>query len=325
MVRRRRRVWLAVVVVLLWLGGRGAGWFESGAVRPTVTPTPAQPTAAAGAVPAAPNPMPMAEAEHANAAAAAAPSVAPVAPPVPAATAAAVPAPAPTVAPTAATIDDDRFASQLALVTVRTDAGEVGKAMVSLRRLQTLPLDPLQRAALLQPAERLEQALAAAAGRIVQSMLRGEVLQAHRELQHLVGDSDATVLPWLDSALQLAGLRGSLLAPASEGVHPIARPLARGREVRWWRSLDVERGRIVDSRSDVVTVRAQRGDAVVFPTLRAVEVEPVGVTADEAVELGFGALQAGQVMLARLWLGCAVSRCAGPASNRQQQLAARLP
>jgi hypothetical protein len=307
-----------VVVVLLWLGGRGAGWFDSGTARPVVTPQPATPAPVAGAVPSSMDPVPLAESEPRHAAAA-------VAPPVPAPSVAAVPDPTPTVASNAATIDDDRFASQLALVTVRTDAGEVGQAMASLRRLQALPLDPLQRAALLQPAERLEQALAAAAGRIVQAMLRGEVLQAHHELQHLVGDSDATALPLLDSALQLAGLRGSLLAPADEGVHPIARPLARGREVRWWREREVERGRIVDSRSDVVTVRAQRGDAVVFPTLRAVEVEPVEVTADEAVELGFGALQAGHVMLARLWLGCAVSRRAGAAPSRQQQLAALLP
>lgn len=320
-----------VALLLLWLGGRGAGWFgrgedlpvpaRSGPVDPVAAPSAASPPtstmpAAAGSAPAA-SPMPMLESgQVAPSAPASSTEVAAGALPGP-------PAPPPAAAPTA--LDPDRFASQLSLVTERTKRGELGSAMLSLHHLRQLELDGPQQAVLAEAAQRLEAALAAATANIVQSLGQGRALVARDALLLLRGEGEPLVVPWIQQGLQLAGCAGDPLAPAAAGPRPIARPLERGREVRFSHQGRVEQGRVVDSRSEALTVRVQRGDAVVFPTLVMVDVEPVDATAAEAVELAFAALHAGDPVLARLWSWCAQKRRSGEPSAREQQLAILLP
>ncbi|MCU0865200.1 MAG: hypothetical protein MUC36_15550 [Planctomycetes bacterium] len=339
---RPRRFGLAAVLLLLWLGGRGAGWFGRGEDQPVPASSgPVDPTAAAA--PSSPAPAPVTPPTPPSVAAATTTTVLEAADPAPANGPAAAPMPmlesdrgpavpaeesaavTPPAEPLAPALDPDRFASQLSLVTERTSSGDLGRAMVSLHHLRRFALDAAQQVAFADAAQRLETALAAVAANLAQALGQGRVLDARAALSRLRGDGEAVLVPWVRQALQLAGCPGDPLAPAVAGVRPIAQPLARGRQVRWRRQGRVEEGRVVDSRSETLTVRVQRGDAVVFPTLAVVEVEPVDASTAEAIEFAFAALQAGDTELARLWWCRVQQQRTGEPSAREQQLATLLP
>ena len=114
------------------------------------------------------------------------------------------------------------------------------------------------------------------------------------------------------------------MAPArGDRPWPIATPLPRDRNVRAQLPDGRTTGRIVDSRSDQVTVRLQTEQGVTFPTLEVVACEPVDATPAEAIEMGFAALHAGDAILAHLWRRCAELR-GEPPPGRAGQLAAIL-
>lgn len=224
------------------------------------------------------------------------------------------------------TFDADRFASRLSLLQATIDDGRLGLAIATLAELRELPLDGAQQAALAMPAEQLGAAMATCCSRLVAQLARGDVFAARHALDLLASDAEAPLLPSLHQALALAGVDVALLSPQrrDDGAVPIARPLPRGRLVRVRRGGELLSGRVADSRSDEATVRLEQGGRVVFPTVPVVAIEPVEATVDEAAEMGFAALQAGDVRLARLWLASARLRGQGP-SPRLDQLAALLP
>ena len=322
---RRARLGLAGLLIL-WLIGRGYGLVG----RAEQGPAPFDPQAAAREPAAKPDPQPpvavgVAERERDEAVvAAAAPMVEPaLANPSATPTVSTVPG-RPSDEPPA--FDADRFASRLSLLQATIDDGRLGLAIATLAELRDLPLDGAQQAALAMPAAQLGAAMATCCSRLVAQLARGDVFAARNALDLLASDAEAPLLPSLHQALALAGVDVALLSPErrGDGAVPIARPLPRGRAVRVRRGGELLSARVADSRSDEATVRLEQGGRVAFPTVPVVSLEPVDATADEAAEMGFAALQAGDVRLARLWLACA--RLRGPASSpRIEQLAALLP
>jgi hypothetical protein len=322
--RRRRRwrafVWLAVLLVLV---GRGVGWFGSGpAAGPAASPAADVPAAPAGEGARVAPPAPPAAAAPTVPAAAAPQAVAEPAPsPVPEPP----PQPAVAVADAAPAIDSDRFASFLALLQARLHEGRCGSAMLVLDHLRSLPLDAPQRTALAGRAADVEAELAAAGARVLQLLQRGEVLAAKAAVLAMLAEGAHLVEPLLVQALAPFGVAGDVRAAAVRGATPWPVPIAlpRERQVRFVAEGRQATGAIVDSRTDRVTLRVDTAGGVTFPTVPMVACEPVAVTAAEAIELGFAALQARDPVLARLWLVAAVQRGA-PNDGRRQRLAALL-
>ncbi|MEO6595686.1 MAG: hypothetical protein ABIP94_13115 [Planctomycetota bacterium] len=224
------------------------------------------------------------------------------------------------------TLDPDRFSSLLSLVRTRTEQAQLGAAMNALQHLRSLSLDAAQQTVLSVAAQALQAALAAACSQVVQSLCQGEVLSSCDEVARLLADGQPFVQPVLAESLLLAGVAGDLLrAPVRDDrPWPVPPPLAKDRAVRVRLRDGVQVGRIVDSRSDQVTVRLQGKAGVTFPTVAVVALEPVEATPAEAIEMGFAALHAGNALLARLWLAAAGLRGSGPLPERGLQLAAVL-
>ncbi len=310
--RGRPRLWFVLLVALAVLIGRGLGWL-SGGTKPGSMPGAEQaPQVATG------------RAENASL-----PSTARTNDPgaVPAAEGAVpTPAEAPTNTAGASPVDSDRFASLVSLVRTRTDEGQFGSALEALHHMRSLALDATQRTALSVPALELETALAAACSRIVQFVCQGQILAARDGSTRLLDDGEPFVEPVLAESLRPTGLSGGLLRmPAQDGrPWPTAAPLARDRSVRAWLATGVQTGRVIDSRSDEVTLRVQGAQGVTFPTVPIVRCEPVEPTSVEAIEMGFAALHGGDALLARLWLAAAKLRGSVPLPLRAQQLDALL-
>ena len=332
--RRRGKRWVVVGLLLAWLLGRGLGLFGAG-------PEATQPSAdaVAGTVVASPPPpgappAPLGE-TGANGGATSATSVAVVAAadavestvvasaPAASAPPARRPGPAADALPL---VDADRFASNLSLLGTRTERGELANALAALAHLRALPLDGAQQAALEGPARALEQAVAAASASLLQGLCRGEVLAARDQVARLFGDGPQ-LLPFVREALRPWLLDGDLLRPlaaAGDGALPSPLPLPRHRELRVrWRGATVV-ARVVDSRSDQVTVsvRSERGQS--FPTVAVVVCEPVAVTTDEAIEMALAALHGNDPVTARLWLVVARQRGDGSLPARGELVAAAL-
>lgn len=327
----------ALLVLLAALLGRGLGWFgRGGALEPATDgvasdqPT-AQPVAGPAPEPAMarepePEPGPAAEpppVEPAPPPAAAAPSAGP--PAAPLAETAAEPAPgAPAAWPS---VDPDRFGSLVSLLQTETEQRHFGRALAVLQQLRELPLDAAQQAALVLPVDGLQQGLAAACGAIVAQLADGRVLAADAAADRLLAADGTFVGPALAEALHLCGVAGALagLPAPDRAPWPVPARLAKGRMVRTQLAGEDVTGRVVDSRTDEVTLRMPRAGGVQFPTVPVAACEPVDPTAAEAVEMGFAALQQGRGRLARLWLGCALLRGGSePPSARQQRLAELL-
>lgn len=325
------------MVLLLVLVGRGLGWsgHEAQLGPASATPSAGDPSAAlptavlavgpdVASKPPVPVPAPALAAASDEVAAAAHAGPAGETSPQSAQPPASAPAPA---SPSPA-VDRDHFASHLSVLTAHIAARELGEAVAALHTLCRLPLDEAQRTAVAVHGAELESALAQSCAGIVQSVLASQVLTARDDVLRLLGGGNGLAAPWLDSALQAAGRRPGLARARgtvdSTQPMPIPRPLARGREVRLRRSGRMVTGVVVDSRSDHVTVRLVSGTGIAFPTVPVVATEPVAATADEAIEMAFAALQAEDVVLARLWLGEAESRNAGGWSERGRRLVALL-
>jgi hypothetical protein len=236
------------------------------------------------------------------------------------------PSPAPVVPPAAATpaaeagIDRDRFASLLSLVAARRQQGELGGALAVLQRTGSLPLDVAQRQVVQNSTQEVQGEVEVACGEIRTALAAGEVLAANARCRTLLAEGADIVGPALAAGLDLPPLPLQRSPERTAQPWPIAASLPRDRIVRARLAEGPVTGRVVDGRSDQVTLRIETPHGVTFPTLPVVRCEPVGPTADEAVELSLAALQAGDALLARLWLSCADLRGDLAASPRAQRL-----
>src|SRR5436190_8082762 len=166
-------------------------------------------------------------------------------------------------------IDADRFASLLSVADTWSERGDVGSAMSALSQLRQMPLNEPQRLALAVSARDVETGLAAACTDVVKLLCDGRALDAHAAIVRLLGGDDHAAQPWLQSALQLAGLADVSLhgtAPVHEAI-PQAQPMPRGRAVRSRIGNAIIAGVVADSRSDQVTVRLQQTNGTSFPTI----------------------------------------------------------
>lgn len=233
-------------------------------------------------------------------------------------------------APVAATagkgIEADRFASLLSVLDTCAARGDIGNALATLQQLRQMPLDEPQRLALAGSARTVETELATACGKVVQALCQGRVLDGHALFVRMLGETDPLTQSWLSSALQVAGLGDVPLQPVRTNDGPIPQPqaLPRGRAVRVLRGNNLAAAVVADSRSDQVTVRIEDGSGMSFPTVARTQCEPVAPTRDEAIEMAFAALHAGEPLLARLWFACGKLLDASPLSPRGERLAALL-
>ncbi len=223
-------------------------------------------------------------------------------------------------------IDADRFASLLSVLDTCAQRGDVGGALATLHQLRQMPLNEPQHLALGVSARAVENDLAAACAEVEQLLREGRVLDGHAAIVRLLGDGDPLTQPWLQSALQAAGLGTGPLQKAPARDEPIPQPqaLARGRAVRVRAGTAVTAAVVADSRSDQVTLRIENKNGLSFPTHARSACEPVAATRDEAIEMAFAALHAGDALLARLWLACARLRDTSPLPPRGERLAALL-
>lgn len=317
--RRRSRSAIVVAVVVVVLSGRRLGWFGGGgAAAPAPVPIGTSPAVTPAPVADAPSstaPNAVTAASGADGPPAAAPSA-----PAPAA-----PAPAAEVPPGTGTVDGDRFASLLSLVSARREQGELGGALAALRRAEALPLDAGQRATVQRSTGELRADLDAAARLVAAQLTEGQVLAAHDRCRVLLTDGADLVAPVLARQLAFTDAAVDRLPARGALPWPIPQPLARDRIVRARLAAGEVTGRVVDGRSDQVTLRVEAGNGVTFPTLPVTACEPVGPTADEACEQALAALQGGDALLARLWLACARLRGGSAASARAGRLREILP
>ena len=227
-----------------------------------------------------------------------------------------------TATPTPPTVDADRFASLKSVVERGLLEQRFAEARAALEVLRTLPLSSAQTGEIERLQDALGSGLSAAASALVDLVRAGSVLSARGMLRQY-GDDPAEQLA-LQAALRAIGLGPDLTsAPTEERSRwPLPAPLEKDRLVRASLTDRTVLGRVVDSRPERITLRVAGPRGLTFPTVRTVACEPVEVDAAEATEMAFAALQAGDPVLARLWLGCAQSRSAapGPRTVRLQAL-----
>lgn len=341
--RRRRIRWrtAGVLVLLGLLVGRGFGWLGGGGAPDRTDPASAElppsaavpePPAAVVAVPqsAAPEPGTAVVVQAAAGAPPAPQPVAPVLPPqplgepapatAPPATAPAAAAPVPEPAPG---LDPDRFGSLLSVLDAQVAARQFGGARQVAARLLAAPLDQAQRAVVAARGEALERSFSSAIAEVVAALTAGQVLAAEATLATLLAEDPAPVLPLLWPQLRLPGTGADLdhVPPQDGAPWPLPQPLLKQRAVRTVRNGAPVVGRVVDSRTERLTLRLEAGGVVLFPAVAVVDCEPVDATAAEAVEMAFAALQNRRPRLARLWLSCAILRGGeGEATERLQRL-----
>ncbi len=320
--RGRRPAFVALVLLALWLSGRGLGWFgrspEPAAVPPAGPPA-VVPPADAGQPGAAPGVL-------ASAAAAAGAPASPAA--------AEAPAEAPAEATTDATaapagetrgaaprgLEPDRFASLMSLVDLRLEQRELGRAFATLDELLQQPLDAAQREAVLARRQKAFDPLVACQRQIEGDLAVGRIHDAAAAVRRLLAGGPATA--GVFAALGLGD--DPQRPPTAEAEWRMPEPLARSRAVRVRRDGQELVATVTDSRSDRLTLRLASAQGLRFPTVAATEVEPVEPTAAEAVALGWAALRAGQTLRARLWQACAARLDGQRSAPGHQELAAAL-
>jgi hypothetical protein len=324
--RRRSRAVLVLLAIAAVLAGRGLGWLGGGDAGPSASPSgpaaapaDAAPVAHAPAAPSVATPTLPSRPTEAPPAATSPAAPATESSPVPAAPPEAVLASRPPVAEGNG-VEADRFASLLSLVSARRQQGELGGALAALQRALTLPLNTTQRHTIEATTHDVRAALDEACRQVLAALGAGDVLAARERCRLLLAEGAESAGPALATALQVPA--GSLDRVPERGAvpWPIAAPLPRDRVVRTQLPTGATTGRVVDGRSDQVTLRIETAHGVTFPTLAVTACEPVDPTADEAVELGLAALQAGDGLLARLWLCCARLRGAADVSPRGRRL-----
>jgi hypothetical protein len=323
----RGRIGLALALVLAILIGRGVGWFGRHAA-PTGGAGDGPGGGAAATVPGTVTGSPVASPSPAT-------TAPPPAPPTTTTTTTTTPTPpaAPPAGETAPAspprpaLDADRFASLLSLLVANTDAGDLGGALATLHNLRGRSLDAPQAAAVANAVAPLEAAVGGLCAQLVQSLCRGQVLSARADVARLCSDGHSLAAPWLDSAMRSMGHDAGLLrerAAKPGATLPIAKPLARGREVRVLRQGKLLTGIVAESKSDQVTVRLASATGMSFPTVAVVATEPVAASHDEAIEMAWAALHADDVVLARLWFAYARQPGAARSSERARRLAEAL-
>jgi hypothetical protein len=213
--------------------------------------------------------------------------------------------------------EDDRTASLRSAVRTALADGRLGAAFAVLQGFAAPAARELER----QARDRLAAVVHLLEGEIA----AGEVLAAHRRLLLLLDTPSADVEAALDAVAAARGwpsLRSRTRAP---GDVPPAEPLPADRAVRAvLPSGQTLRSRIVARFAEGATLRSSGPDGVTFPTVPWWQLEPEAATAAEAAELGFAALGAEQVLLARVWCACGLSRPA-EGTARLQQLRELLP
>lgn len=301
MARRSRRLLLGgVVVAAVLLLGRGLGLLQSptGRVQPRLPPV-GEPQPAPGAA---------ASGERGGGAGGEA----------------ARPGPPEPTASAAAGIDDDRLQSALSGARAALQDGRLGAGLLALDNLLGSALSPPQVQRVAAARQQLEAAVASACAALPAELLRGEVLAARRRLAALLQPLHPAVIEAL-RAMTTARHWPDLVPSACPDVYvPPPAPLPRDRLVRTLRAGSELQARVVDATPREVTLRVVAKDGVTFPSFRVVDVEPLQVTAAEAAEQGLAALAAGDGMLARLWLCCALGDDAAAAPPRAQELQALL-
>lgn len=308
--RRRRSPIVALLALALVLAGRGLGWFGGGGADPRTAIPGAEPAPAADAPGPVADPEPARRTPPRPDGETPPPAIEP--PPAP-------PAPGESTPPAASGVDTDRFASLLSLVSMRQERGELGGALAVLQRTAALPLDAAQQQQVRAASEQVRAAVEVACDELRREVAAGAVLAAAARCRALLQDGADQLLPMLAARLELPGGELGRLPERNGPPWPIAVPPARDRQLRTQLAHGPVTGRVVDGRSDQATLRVETEHGVTFPTVAIAACEPVDPTADEAVEAGLAALQAGDALLARLWLCCA--RLRGPAASPR---AARL-
>lgn len=315
--RRPRRLGLVLLLLAaLWLAGRGLGWLGGAPVPTRGEPEPAEAVAseveprAAGAEPEdAPANSAGADVPPAPTAELAAMSSEALAPTEPVAAGDAANAPP---------IDADRFGSMLSLIDLRLQQGEVGRAMVVLEQLQQWALLPAQRAELATRRASGDEALQQCVLEVSRRLTLGEVRLAAALVRSLLAGGAAS-REHLQKLPCGAQPERQIAAPRERWRQP--EPLAKGRMVRLLQGDTSRIGSVVDSRSDRLTLRVAHAQGVTFPTVAMSAVEPLEPTPNEAVAMGWASLQAGELLVARLWLACAELRGAGQTAPGVVELA----
>lgn len=233
--------------------------------------------------------------------------------------------PADSAAPVSHGIDADRFEAIRSLVQARREEGRFGPAFAAIDNALGMPLSDTQRAVLERDRRDVDGEATKGIDDVRLFVAAGRVLGARRAAAAMLEQAQAPLHRRLLTAIGGGPVEDALRVPEQGALPwPVPTPMAKDRVVDVWGDAHKLSGRVVDARSDEVTLRVQEGQDVTFPTIKVVECEPRDVTCAEAVELGFAALHAKDGLLARLWLACANQRRSGGADARTNRLAALL-
>jgi hypothetical protein len=185
-----------------------------------------------------------------------------------------------------------------------------GRIADALAALDGQPVrDPDVAALHASAAARLEGACSVLAERL----RAGEVHQAQAVLLRMLEPRHAVAVAALDRWTAAHSLPSLTVVAAGKPSSPAQQASAlalRDRTVRL--RGEGPRVRVVAETAAGVTVRAVGQGGVTFPTVPAYAVEPEGVTAAEAAELGLLAHSAGEDRIARLWCICGLLRAPSP-------------
>lgn len=322
--RTRRRLLVAALVLLVLLLGRGLGLLPTpggGAVPRTgpgqqtirdavedaiedATRTAVRlPTELAAAVRHGAAPAPAAE--------------------VDVATTVVVAAPAP---PSDPLVDDDRCGARLALIDHLLATDDVAQAAAALERMLAdgLPCNP---AATADRRAAVAAAVRREAAALVGELQAGTVLAARARLTRLLAVESSMVQAELAAMAAACGWPLRRSADGGGGELPEPALALRNRVVRT-RLLDQDvTAHVVAEEPGAVTLRVVGPAGVRFPTVPLLQCEVVDASAGDAVEFALTALHAGDALLARLWLCCALARGAGQSAlaPRVAAVSALLP
>jgi hypothetical protein len=195
-----------------------------------------------------------------------------------------------------------------------------------LRQIRELPLEPGQRIQIDMLARELDDQATATCREILAMAAAGKVLAANALAIAALDEDPTDFGRELSGAFAAAGIGSPPKALPNQvrARWPMPAPLGRERMVRAMLPDGEVLGVVVDSRSDRVTLRVESERGLYFPTVGLWAVEPNDVQGGEAAELGFAALHAGDPLLARLWLNCALARALAEPSARTERLASLL-
>jgi hypothetical protein len=301
--------------VVLWLLGRGLGWFGGAPDAPrtpgaavAVVPAPALEIRAGSAAPARVGPPASAR---------------PIsAPPAPSKAGGEGPrilsrAPAP-----ARAIEPDRFASLASLYGMHLSRGDLAAADALLARMRAQVDDGAQAEQIEAMRSDVTAARAAAEAALLAHLQEGEVLAAD-EVAERLGQGAA----WAPAAAALRAIElgEDWLRPALRAQVerlPDLPQLARQRQVRLQWQDGWQIGAVVRARGDRTTVRLVGDAGQRFPTVATVALEPVDTDAAEAAAMAVVAARSGAPRLARLWLARACLLGEAPAALVAQLRAA---